>query len=270
MNAARLDIHGVHMLQTKPDEFLLEINSTITTDGSIHADIDPFEGTVALGDVDGAKPFTTLQFPRTNADKHQTVNISQTVRITDMDAMKQFNTAFFQKEKLSVRVEGRTQVKPSGLSKKYGVDFKKTVPINGLSLFKGTQVTDGSVDITASKGTPNFKGTADIPNASLFTLDILSRPPRLARPRLVLTFAYREMPPLPHLPTSRTWASSPSTTSSSVPTPTRSTFRLSWTSSRSSALSQRSPIARMALSPSSSWAPTSKTTAISSTTSLLP
>ncbi|KAM4059707.1 hypothetical protein HRG_002666 [Hirsutella rhossiliensis] len=171
LNEAELQIQGVNVLQTKPDSFLMEINSTITTDGKIHADVDAFEGTMSL-DADNAKPFVTLQFPKTTADKFQTVNISQTVQIKDMEAFKEFNVAFFQQEKLRVRVQGKTRVQPKGLDRKYDVDFKKTLDINGLNLFKGTKVTDGTVDIMATKGKPNFRGTAEIPNNSHFTLDI--------------------------------------------------------------------------------------------------
>lgn len=153
----------------------MEINSTITTDGKIHADIDAFEGTMSL-DSDDAKPFVALQFPKTTADKFQMVNISQTVQIRDREAFGQFNIAFFQQAKLRVRVQGKTRVQPEGLARKYDVDFRKTLEINGLNLFKGTKVTDGTVDLMSTKGKPNFKGTAEIPNNSHFTLEIVSVP----------------------------------------------------------------------------------------------
>ncbi|PHH85790.1 hypothetical protein CDD83_11169 [Cordyceps sp. RAO-2017] len=172
MNAAELDIQGVHVLQTRADSYLMQINSTITTDGSIHADIDPFDGYMSLADIDGAKPFATLRFPATTADRHQVVNISQTIQIRDKDAFNKFNTVFFHNEKLRVRVQGKTQVQPAGLTRKYDVDFNKVLEVNGLNLLKGTNVTDGNVNIAALKGTPNFKGTAEIPNISHFTLDI--------------------------------------------------------------------------------------------------
>ncbi|POR39423.1 Uncharacterized protein TPAR_00391 [Tolypocladium paradoxum] len=172
VNAADLKVQGVNVLDTKPDSYTMEINSTITTDGTVHADIDPFEGNMTLADVDNAPAFATLQFPKTNADKHQDVNISQTVQITNMDAFKQFNIAFFQNETLRVRIAGKTKLQPAGLSRKSDVDFTKILNLAGLNLLKGTNVTDGTVDLKATKGQPNFKGTAEIPNASHFTLDI--------------------------------------------------------------------------------------------------
>ncbi|KAL7945922.1 hypothetical protein V8C42DRAFT_321958 [Trichoderma barbatum] len=172
INDAKLELQGVNVLNAKPDSILLEINSTITTDGSIKANIDAFDGVMYLEDLPEHTPFLNVAFPATTGDKHQTVNISQEVQIQDHDAFNTFNIWFAANETLRVTVEGRTKVKPSGLTRKYDVTFKKTIVMNGLNLFSGTAVTNGKIDMTAKKGQPNFSGTADIPNASYFTLDI--------------------------------------------------------------------------------------------------
>lgn len=174
VNAADLEVQGVNVLDAKPDSYTMEINSTITTDGAVKADIDSFEGKMSLQDVPNAPAFAILQFPQTTANKHQTVNISQTVQITDMEAFKQFNIAFFQNETLRVRIAGKTSLQPAGLARKYDVDFVKILDLAGLNVLKGTKVTDGTVDLAASKGKPNFMGTAEITNPSHFTLDIVS------------------------------------------------------------------------------------------------
>ncbi|KAL7785065.1 hypothetical protein V8C43DRAFT_291664 [Trichoderma afarasin] len=172
INDAKLEIQGVNVLNAKPDSILLEINSTISTDGSIKANIDPFEGVMYLEDLPDHTPFLNVSFPATNGNKHQLVNISQEVQIQNPDAFNTFNIWFAANETLRVTVEGRTKVKPSGLSRKWGVTFKKTITMNGLNLFNGTTVTNGKIALTAKKGQPNFSATADIPNASYFTLDI--------------------------------------------------------------------------------------------------
>ena len=155
----------------------MEINSTITTDGSIKANIDGFEGVMYLEDLEPHTPFVTINFPATNGDKHQTVNVSQEVNITDMDAFTTFNVWFANNETLRITVEGKTKVKPSGLSRKYGVTFKKTLEVKGLDLFSGTRVVedDSHIDSLVPKKSPepNFVGIAEIPNHSLFTLDIV-------------------------------------------------------------------------------------------------
>jgi hypothetical protein len=151
----------------------MQINSTITTDGTVKADIDPFVGNLTLADVPDAKPFVQLNFPATTANKWQAVNISQTVQITDMDAFVQFNRAFFQNETLRVIIHGKTKVQPAALSKKYDVDFYKVATFKGLNKLNGTTLTDMKVKVgTGEDGIPNFNATATITNPSYYTIDI--------------------------------------------------------------------------------------------------
>ncbi|KAK0392621.1 hypothetical protein NLU13_2116 [Sarocladium strictum] len=172
INDAKLDIQAVRILDTQSDSYRMEIDSTITTDGHMKAKVYPFEGVMYLEDKPGHVPFATLDFPETSAAKHQTVNITQNVKIQDMDAFTDFNIWFHNNETLRITVEGKTKVKPNGLSRKYDVTFKKTLEINGLNVFAGTKVTEGEISIEEDDEGRNFHGLADIPNASHFTLDI--------------------------------------------------------------------------------------------------
>ncbi|KAH8737037.1 hypothetical protein BGZ61DRAFT_7705 [Ilyonectria robusta] len=172
MNAAHLEIQGVNILQTESNAYHMEINSTIKTDGSIKANIDAFEGEMYLEDYEPHTAFATLLFPKTNANKHQVVNVSQEIKITDMTAFTRFNVWFHNNETVRITINGRTKVKPHGLDRKYGVTFKKTLTINGLNNFNGTEVTDGHISLENDDNGRNFNGTANIPNNSVFTLDI--------------------------------------------------------------------------------------------------
>jgi len=174
IDAAKLDIQGVNILETEPDSFLMEVNSTITTDGSIHADVDGFVGDMYLEDLEGHKPFASLEFPPTTAAKNQEVNVTQQVTITDMDAFRTFNIWFVNNETLKITIDGKTKVKPSGLDRKYDVDFKKTLEVKGLNLFKGTEVIEETAELSLDEDDEgkNFWGEANIPNPSHFTLDI--------------------------------------------------------------------------------------------------
>jgi hypothetical protein len=174
VNEAHLEIQGVNILQTESNAYHLEINSTIKTDGSIKADIDPFEGDMYLEDYEPHVPFATLNFPKTNANKHQKVNVSQDLDITNMEAFTRFNVWFHNNETIRVTIKGKTKVKPHGLDRKYGVTFKKTVTLKGLNEFNGTEILNGHISLTKDKNGRNFNGTANIPNASVFTLDIVS------------------------------------------------------------------------------------------------
>ncbi|KAF4984195.1 hypothetical protein FZEAL_593 [Fusarium zealandicum] len=170
MNKAELEIQGVNMLESDSDSYLLEINSTITTDGKIKAEIDAFEGVMYLEDFEPHTPFATVQFPETNADKHQVVNVTQRTEITDMEAFTRFNVWFQSNETVRLTISGKTKVKPHGLPRKYDADFKKTVELKGLNHFDGTEVTNGHISLDTDSD-QNFNGTANIPNASVFTLD---------------------------------------------------------------------------------------------------
>merc|ERR1712169_69479 len=174
IDAAKLDIQGVNILETEPGSFLMEVNSTITTDGSIHADVDGFVGQMYLEDPEGHKPFASLEFPPTTAAKNQEVNVSQQVNIADMDAFRTFNIWFVNNETLKITIDGKTKVKPSGLDRKYDVDFKKTLEVKGLNLFRGTEVIEETarLELEDDDEGKNFYGEADIPNPSHFTLDI--------------------------------------------------------------------------------------------------
>lgn len=173
VNDAKLEIQGVNILDATSNSFIMEINSTIKTDGTVHADIAAFEGEMYLADLEPHTAFATLQFPETNANKHQMVNISQEVQVKDMDAFTTFNTWFVSNDTLRITISGKTTFKPAGLDRKYDVNFKKTVTVNGLKRFDGTKVNGGKID-TDQDVEFNFNGTATIPNQSLFTLDIVS------------------------------------------------------------------------------------------------
>jgi hypothetical protein len=174
INEAKLEIQNTRILETEGNAYLMEIDSTITTDGKIHAKVDPFEAEMYLEDWPAHKAFATVDMPETNSNKHQVVNVSQHVKIADMEEFTRFNVWFHNNETLRVTVYGKTKVQPKGLPRKYDVTFKKTVELKGLNHFAGTTVNDGHIGFGDGKDEPNFNGTTTIPNASVFTLDNVS------------------------------------------------------------------------------------------------
>ncbi|KFG86021.1 hypothetical protein MANI_010345 [Metarhizium anisopliae] len=167
---ANYEIQGVNILDPKPRSVLIQINSTIQTDGQVKAEVDSFEANLALANVPNAQPFMTLTFPKTNADKFQIVNISQIVEITDQNALQQFNHALFQNHTLRISMYGKTSVKPAGMSKKYPVNVRKTIEFNGLNRLNGTKLQNTSLSL--DRDAPNFNATAIIVNPSYYTLDM--------------------------------------------------------------------------------------------------
>ncbi|KAI4869274.1 hypothetical protein F4820DRAFT_407766 [Hypoxylon rubiginosum] len=171
LDQATLSIDSIVVTNTQTDSIHMAINSTITTDGSTHATIDSFEGTMYLADIHPPLAFATINFPETTSDAFQTVNVSQEVPISDLNAFTTFNTHLIQRESVNVLVRGDTFVHVQGLSRAYGVTFSKPVTLQGLDGFRGLSVTNPYV---SAAQTNNFNATAHIPNPSVLTLEIVS------------------------------------------------------------------------------------------------
>ncbi|GAB0138544.1 hypothetical protein EsDP_00006776 [Epichloe bromicola] len=167
---AHLEIQGINALECRPDSLLIQINSTITTDGAVKANLDAFEGNLTLSGVPNAAPFMSLRFPPTSADRFQAINISQVVTIRDKEAFAQYNRLFFRSESLAIDVLGRTNARPAGLAKKYPVEFRKTIELKGLNMLRGTQIKDTGISLRG--GSALLNATAIITNPSYYTIEM--------------------------------------------------------------------------------------------------
>jgi len=120
------------MTDPKPNQYTMEIISHIESSGGVKANIDPFEGIMFVTEYGPEKAFAKLNFPATTAEKHQTVVVKQTNTIGDMmENWKNFNIKLLQSKEFEVSVEGKTKVQAKGVSKKFDVDFKKTLIMPG-------------------------------------------------------------------------------------------------------------------------------------------
>ncbi|KHN97418.1 uncharacterized protein MAM_04433 [Metarhizium album ARSEF 1941] len=151
VDEATVEIQGIHILDAELNSLFIQIYSTIKTDG---------------------QPFTTLQFPPTSANKFQVVNISQTVHVTNKDALERFSHAFLANQTLRIKIYGKTYVKPAGMTKKYPVHVNKVIEFNGLNLLNGVKL--GNTSISFDKDVPNFNATAVVRNPSHSTLEIVN------------------------------------------------------------------------------------------------
>lgn len=165
-----LNLDGIVITKSQPKSYNMAVNSTITTDGSVHANIEGFTGQMYLEDLEPHTPFAELNFPPTTSDAFQMVNVSQLVEVTNMEAFTTFNTWLLANETLKMTIKGDTFVKVKGISRRYGVEFKKTVELKGLNGFAGLEVTSSELDLVSKKN--NFKGQVNVPNASILTIDI--------------------------------------------------------------------------------------------------
>ncbi|KAK3902466.1 hypothetical protein C8A05DRAFT_44120 [Staphylotrichum tortipilum] len=166
LDDAELILDGIVVTETQIKSLTMSINSTIKSDGKVHANIDPFEGIMYLEDKEPHTPFAKILFPATTADALQTVNVTQFLPIDDVDALTTFNTWLLANETLRVTVFGDTKVKVKGINRKYDVTFKKTVTMPGLKHLDGTTVKPTWISLEADANGNNFKADVSIPNLS--------------------------------------------------------------------------------------------------------
>ncbi|KAK0718722.1 hypothetical protein B0T21DRAFT_295567 [Apiosordaria backusii] len=169
LDDAELILDGITVTNTESKRMTMAINSTIKSDGKVHATIEPFLGVMYLEDLEGHVPFASINFPETTSDALQTVNVTQTLDIKDEDALTTFNTWLLANETLRVTVYGETGIHVKGISRRYPVTFKKTVEMPGLQMLAGTSVNETSINLDKEN---NFNATAWIPNRSKVSFEL--------------------------------------------------------------------------------------------------
>ncbi|ORY62172.1 uncharacterized protein BCR38DRAFT_347157 [Pseudomassariella vexata] len=169
INEAKLHVDSIVVTNTRPNVLNMAINSTITTDGKVHATIAGFQSTMYLMDVDPPLAFATLDFPQTKSDALMVVNISQELTFDNLDAVKTFNAHLLSKEKINVKIEGDTNVRVSGIARNYPVSFSKNIEMVGFNNFAGVVVTNPHVNLNPVN---NFNATANLPNPTIWTVEI--------------------------------------------------------------------------------------------------
>ena len=174
LNNSRLTIEGVIVSNPRSNALTMSINSTIYADDSVHATISGFNGVMYLEDLPGQEPFAHFDFPETETASVITVNVTQDLNISNMDALITFNTWLLANETLRVTVEGRPTVRLRGLARNYEADFRKTVEFNGLNKFSGLEILNASISVLPDENGDNFGGYVAIPNPSVFTLELVS------------------------------------------------------------------------------------------------
>lgn len=134
LDDAELTLDGVFITDSQTNNLSMSINSTIRSDGKVHAKIEPFVGVMYLEDLLPHIPFAALNFPETTSDKLQVVNVSQVLQITDLKALTTFNTWLLTNETLRITILGETHVRVKGIARNYPVTFKKTITTSGASI----------------------------------------------------------------------------------------------------------------------------------------
>ena len=131
LDDAELILDSLTVTHTQNQNLTITLASTIKTDGSVHADIDAFEGVLYLEDHEPHTPFAKVRFPQTTADALQKVTVNQFLPIEDVEALTIFNTWLLANQTLRVTVLGDTHVRVKGIARSYPVTFKKTISTPG-------------------------------------------------------------------------------------------------------------------------------------------
>ncbi|VBB73393.1 Putative protein of unknown function [Podospora comata] len=169
LDDAELIINGITVTDTQTKKMTMSIDSTIKSDGKVHAIIEPFLGVMYLEDIPSHIPFASINFPETTSEALQQVKVTQTLEIKDVDALTTFNTWLLANETLRVTVFGETGIHVKGISRRYPVTFKKTIEMPGLQMLRGTSVNETTINLDPVY---NFNATTWIPNRSLVSFEL--------------------------------------------------------------------------------------------------
>jgi hypothetical protein len=172
LDDAELILDSLVVTNTQGQNLTMTLSSTIKTDGSVHADIDSFEGVLYLEDHEPHTPFAKIRFPQTTADALQTVKVTQFLPIHDVEALTIFNTWLLANQTLRVTVLGDTHVRVRGIARSYPVTFKKTISTPGLRLLEGTVVNPDWISNEPDDNGNNMRATTIIPNHSVVSFEL--------------------------------------------------------------------------------------------------
>ncbi|KAF7550055.1 hypothetical protein G7Z17_g5970 [Cylindrodendrum hubeiense] len=178
INSAKFHIDGIIITKTRGETMTVALNASMAVSGAgIKATIAEFPAELYLADLEPHTPFLSLNFPKTSASSHINLNITQDVKIPDMQAFTTFAAWLLGKETLNLGIRGKSSIRVRGISRSYGISFKKTIELKGVNQFKGIEVTDTSISLQPDKKGDNFHGWVNIPNPSILTVEIVSITP---------------------------------------------------------------------------------------------
>lgn len=132
INEAKLTIQGIAVTNTQSGDYLMAINSTVTTSSSQKATIKSFNASLYLEDKLPHTPFAFVEMPELTSKKTIPVNISQPTTIFDETAFADFVSWYLLNDTFLVTVDGWTHVQVGKLPK-VKVHFQKTVNLTGGS-----------------------------------------------------------------------------------------------------------------------------------------
>ncbi|KAH7165888.1 hypothetical protein EDB81DRAFT_918008 [Dactylonectria macrodidyma] len=174
INSAKFNIDGIIITKTREQTMTIALNASmrVGSTAGLKASIAQFPIELYLADLEPHTTFLSLDLPTMKAASHVNVNITQDVTLSDMETFTTFCAWLLGMETLSIGMRGKTSIRVKGISRNYGVSFKKALTLKGLNQFKGLNVTETSISLQPDENGDNLHGQVDIPNPSILTVEV--------------------------------------------------------------------------------------------------
>lgn len=135
INSAKFHIDGITITKTRTKTMTVALNASMGVTGTagLKATIAQFPAELYLADLEPYTTFLALDFPKTSASSHINLNITQDIEIQNMEAFTTFAAWLLGKETLNLGMRGKTSIRVRGISRNYGISFKKSIELKGKS-----------------------------------------------------------------------------------------------------------------------------------------
>lgn len=169
INDSTLEITQMKITDPKPDSVQLDLTQVIGTHGSLHPTIYGFNASVSL--AGSSSPFSSVYVPDFQPEGETVVNISRRMQWSNETAFAEYVKAVWFNEQVQLNVYGTPELKEGGLPT-ITVAYNKTVTMKGLNSLKGLNITNFNVLLSQQSDGSNAKGTVNLPNPSVMTVEM--------------------------------------------------------------------------------------------------
>lgn len=169
INDSTLEITQMKITDPKPDSVQLDLTQVIGTHGSLHPTIYGFNASVSL--AGSSSPFSSVYVPDVQPEGETVVNISRRMQWSNETAFAEYVKAVWFNEQVQLNVYGTPELKEGGLPT-ITVVYNKTVTMKGLNSLKGLNITNFNVLLSQQSDGSNAKGTVNLPNPSVMTVEM--------------------------------------------------------------------------------------------------
>ena len=131
MNKSKLNVTGMTLTNSMPNQFDTTLDSLITNHAFWHPEIYAFTGSLILADT--MHEFLQIPIPKVHAVNHATTHVSTHITLANQsaqDAFAEYATDVIKNDTLTVILKGKAPLKQAGLFLTH-VDYNKKVVMKG-------------------------------------------------------------------------------------------------------------------------------------------